>query len=57
MLWVGWMGFTGGIALVDDGCTGMAITVIHIYVATASLLWMMIECFKYGKLTLVGRAT
>jgi Amt family ammonium transporter len=57
MLWVGWYGFNAGSALAADGSAGMAMTVTHISAATACLVWMLIECIKFGKPSLVGIAT
>ncbi len=57
MLWVGWFGFNAGSALAADGSAGMAMTVTHISAATASLVWVAIEWFKFGKPSLVGVVT
>ena len=57
MLWVGWFGFNGGSALAADGTAGMAIAVTHISAATASLVWLIIEWFRFGKPSLVGLVT
>ena len=57
MLWVGWYGFNAGSALAADANAGMALTVTHISAATASLVWMAIEWFKFGKPSLVGIVT
>ena len=51
MLWVGWFTFNGGSAL---GGAGMALLVIHIAAATASLVWMGIEWMRFGRPSLVG---
>ncbi len=57
MLWVGWFGFNAGSALGASTGAGQAMLVTHLSAATASLVWMAIEWFKYGKPTLVGTAT
>lgn len=57
MLWVGWFGFNGGSALAADGNAGMAIAVTHISAAVGSLVWMIIEWFRFGKPSLVGLVT
>ena len=54
MLWVGWFTFNGGSAL---GGAGMALLVIHIAAATASLVWMGIEWMRFGRPSLVGIVT
>ena len=57
MLWVGWFGFNGGSALGAGSSAGMALLVTHIAAATASLVWMFIEWFRFGRPSLVGVAT
>ena len=54
MLWVGWFTFNGGSAL---GGAGMALLVIHIAAATASLVWMGIEWMRFRRPSLVGIVT
>ena len=50
-------GFNGGSALVADNNAGMALLVTHIAAATASLVWMAIEWFRFGRPSLVGIVT
>jgi Amt family ammonium transporter len=57
MLWVGWFGFNAGSALSSGGDAGMAMLVTHLSAATASLVWLGIEWFKYGKPSVVGIVT
>ena len=57
MLWIGWFGFNGGSALGAGSSTGMALLVTHIAAATASLVWMFIEWFRFGRPSLVGIVT
>ncbi len=57
MLWVGWFGFNGGSALGAGSGAGMALLVTHIAAATASLVWMFIEWFRFGRPSLVGIVT
>lgn len=57
MLWVGWFGFNAGSALAADGNAGMAMVVTHISAATASLVWMLMDCSRFGKPTLIGLVT
>ncbi len=57
MLWVGWVGFNGGSALGAGSNASMALLVTHIAAATASLVWMSIEWFRFGRPSLVGIAT
>jgi Amt family ammonium transporter len=57
MLWIGWFGFNGGSALSAGSSAGMALLVTHIAAATASLVWMFIEWFRFGRPSLVGMVT
>ena len=57
MLWIGWFGFNGGSALGAGNSAGMALLVTHIAAATASLVWMFIEWFRFGRPSLVGIVT
>ena len=57
MLWVGWFGFNGGSALGAGSSASMALLVTHIAAATASLVWMFIEWFRFGRPSLVGSVT
>ena len=57
MLWIGWFGFNGGSALGAGNSAGMALLVTHIAAATASLAWMVIEWFRFGRPSLVGIVT
>ena len=57
MLWVGWFGFNAGSAVAANTDAGMAMLVTHISAATASLAWMLIEWFKYGKPSVLGIVT
>lgn len=57
MLWIGWFGFNGGSALSAGNSAGMALLVTHIAAATASLVWMFIEWFRFGRPSLVGIVT
>ncbi|MDC6458063.1 ammonium transporter [Alphaproteobacteria bacterium] len=57
MLWIGWFGFNGGSALGAGSSAGMALLVTHIAAATASLVWMFIEWFRFGRPSLVGIVT
>lgn len=57
LLWVGWFGFNAGSALGANGDAGMAMLVTHMSAATASLVWVVIEWFRFGKPSLVGMVT
>lgn len=57
MLWVGWFGFNAGSALAAGADAGMAMLVTHLSAATASLTWLAIEWFRYGRPSLVGLVT
>ncbi|MCB2067280.1 MAG: ammonium transporter, partial [Erythrobacter sp.] len=57
LLWVGWFGFNGGSALTASDDASMAIINTHTAAATAALLWVLIERWKFGKATTIGFAT
>ena len=57
MLWVGWFGFNAGSALTAGTDASMALLVTHISAATASLVWLIIEWYRFGKPSLVGLVT
>jgi ammonium transporter, Amt family len=57
MLWVGWFGFNAGSALKAGADAGMAMTVTHISAATAALVWILIERWKFGKASMIGAVT
>lgn len=57
MLWVGWFGFNAGSALGAGGQASMALMVTHLSACTATLVWMVIEWLKGGKVGVLGAAT
>jgi Amt family ammonium transporter len=57
MLWVGWFGFNAGSAAAAGESAGMAMLVTHISAAAASLTWMTIEWFRFGKPSVLGIVT
>ena len=57
MLWCGWFGFNAGSAVAANGSAGMAMLVTHVSAAVASLTWMAIEWFRFGKPSMVGIVT
>ena len=57
LLWVGWFGFNGGSAVSAGDDASMAIINTHVAAATAALLWILIEKWKFGKPTTIGFAT
>ncbi|MEP7348592.1 MAG: ammonium transporter [Sphingorhabdus sp.] len=58
LLWVGWLGLTGGSALAatDDGAA-TAIINTHMAASVAALVWMLVERIKSGKVSALGFAT
>ena len=57
MLWVGWFGFNGGSAIAANSSAGMAILVTHISAATASVSWMLMDWWRFGKPSVLGIVT
>jgi Amt family ammonium transporter len=57
MLWVGWFGFNAGSALAANNDAGMAMLATHISAASASLAWMAIEWYRFGKPSVLGIVT
>jgi Amt family ammonium transporter len=57
LLWVGWFGFNAGSALGAGGDAGMAMLVTHLSAAVASLTWLVIERWRFGKPSVVGFVT
>src|SRR6185295_3471945 len=49
MLWVGWFGFNAGSALTAGADAAMAMLVTHVSAAVATLVWMFIEWWRFGK--------
>ncbi len=57
ILWVGWFGFNGGSAIAANTSAGMAILVTHISAATASISWMLMDWWRFGKPSALGIVT
>ena len=57
LLWVGWLGFTGGSAVAANDDAASAIINTHAAACAAALAWILIERFVVGKATSVGFAT
>jgi len=57
LLWFGWFGFNAGSALASGGLATVALVNTHTAAASATLTWIIVEWFKYGKPTMFGAAT
>ncbi|HNY17047.1 MAG TPA: ammonium transporter [Treponemataceae bacterium] len=57
LLWFGWFGFNAGSALGAGPLAVHAFLTTNTSAATALLVWMAIETFKFGKPTIMGAAT
>ena len=56
LLWVGWFGISGGLALAATDDASAAIINIHVGAVTAALVWILTEKVKRGKSTAAGFA-
>lgn len=54
MLWVGWLGFCGGCALLANGFAVLVIVNTMLAAATGALSWMLLEWKHRGKPSLLG---
>src|SRR6516162_7353720 len=54
LLWVGWLGFTGGSALGANARAVFAITATHLAASTGALTWMFLEWWTRGKPSVLG---
>jgi Amt family ammonium transporter len=57
LLWFGWLGFNAGSALSSGGLATVALVNTHTAAASATLTWIIVEWFRYGKPTMFGAAT
>lgn len=57
LLWFGWFGFNAGSALAAGQLATSAFIVTNTSAAVALLVWMLIEYFCFGKVTLLGAAS
>ena len=54
LLWVGWLGFTGGSALGANARAVFAIAATHLAASTGALTWMFLEWWTRGKPSVLG---
>ncbi|MEI8195137.1 MAG: ammonium transporter, partial [Phycisphaerae bacterium] len=57
LLWFGWFGFNGGLALAADSSAVLAFTNTQIAAAAGALSWMLAEWFKHRRPTSLGVAS
>ncbi len=54
LLWVGWLAFNGGSALVANETAAYAMANTQIAGAAGALIWMFVEWYKHGKASVLG---
>lgn len=57
ILWVGWHGFSAGSALMANGAAGMAMLSTHLCASSASMTWIALDWFRFGKPSVLGGMT
>lgn len=57
LVWIGWLGLTGGSAMAANDDAASAIINTHVAASTAALVWLLIERLTVGKPTGIGFAT
>lgn len=57
VLWVGWHGFSAGSAFMANGAAGMAMLNTHLCASSASLTWVAVDWFRFGKPSVLGAMT
>jgi Amt family ammonium transporter len=57
LLWVGWLGFSGGSALGANSRAAFAITATHLAASTGALTWMFLEWWTRRKPSVLGLIT
>lgn len=57
ILWVGWHGFSAGSALMANGSAGMAMLSTHLCASSASITWIAMDWWKFGKPSVLGAMT
>jgi len=57
LLWFGWFGFNAGSALAAGQLATSAFIVTNTSAAVGLLVWMLIEYYRFGKVTMLGAAS
>lgn len=56
MLWLGWMGFSGGSAVAADGNATLAMAVTHMSASAGAFTWLLLERARHGRPKALGAA-
>lgn len=54
LLWLGWLGFNGGVLYSVNLILGLVVFNIYVCVVMSLLIWMMLDVFVFGKLFVIG---
>lgn len=57
LLWFGWFGFNAGSAYAADGTAALALVNTQVAAAAATAAWMLVERFRYGRVSALGFAS
>ncbi|KQK13209.1 putative ammonium transporter 4 member 1 isoform X2 [Brachypodium distachyon] len=54
LLWMGWTGFNGGAPYAANIDASVAVVNTHLCTATSLLVWLILDCFAFGRPSAIG---